>query len=80
VIIETRDDSITHEVVENITVSVSITSQSTEPRRRVGSLNDLLREFLKNEGKRCVTIGTNILYVKKNTEVLLLALPVMEMY
>ena len=58
-VIETTD-LITQEVVENITVSVSITSQSMEPKRRLGNLDDLEREFVKNYGKKCLTMGKNI--------------------
>ena len=46
--------------MEDIAVSVIITSQSMEPRGRVGSLNDLEREFVMNYGKKCVSIGKNI--------------------
>lgn len=44
-VIKTREHPITQEDMEDIVVSVGITSQSMEPRKRVGNLSDLEREF-----------------------------------
>jgi hypothetical protein len=46
---EIEGDSITHEAVSVM-----------EPKRRVGSLNDLEREFVKDYGKKCLMKGKNI--------------------
>ena len=59
-IIKTGEDLITKDFMEDTAVSVSTTSQSIEPKRRVGNLSDLEREFVKNYGKKCLTMGKNI--------------------
>ena len=75
-------DSVTQEVMEDITVSVIITSQSMEHRRRVGSLDDLERESVKNYGKKCVSIGKNTdnNCMLKEYRTVFLALPMMAIY
>ena len=40
--------------------NISIIAPTIEPKRRLGSLNDLEREFVKSYGKKCMIRGKNI--------------------